>query len=1232
MMRIRPVQMNFTAGEWSPRLFGRSDLSKYFNALESLENFTILPYGGVARRDGLHHVVDQGDGTRKARLIPFVFSTEQAYIIEAGHEYMRFYMNHGQIQEDADADTVLLLHCNGEDGSQTFTDSSQSAHTITAAGTAQVDTSYRKFGSGSLIESHIGAYLWVGDHADFDFSADDTFTIEANIRVQALHLGTIIMQQTDANNLFQLNIWNDGHVSFGVEHTSLWQLVDTAAGVITANTWHHIRVAGDGTNYYLFVDGALLVTAAIVKSFQNFTGPVIIGIMSGGANPFYGWIDELRISGVARSTATFPPPTQEFPLSVGTPYELATPYLEEDLPLMKVFQSYDTMYIFHPDHAWRKLTRTGHAAWALSVIDHTNGPWLEEETDITFTPTSTSGTVTVTASAAFFQAGHVGALLRLKMSGTWGYVKITVVSSDTVATATVVSELGSATGTTAYQEGPWLEEETDIAFVASGTTGSISLSTLLPFFTDSKIGTLLKLYINSAWGYVEITAVTSTTLATVTVIDTLGGGGAFSSTIYQRGEWLEESDEVTFTPSATTGSITITSDIDFFQDSHVDEHLRLNISGGWGYVQITAVTNSKLASATVIDTLGTASASSAYQEGAWSTYRGFPSSGAFNEGSLIAMANDNQPQTVWASKKGDYENFDVGTALDDEAFIYTVPASNRILWPGALRELVLGTGDGCYKMTGGTDDYISPTNVRVRPGMAIGAKNLGPIPVNNSLLYWQKGSRKLRELTYDPISYDEGYVAPDLSLLSDHMTLGGIKYSAWQQEPNSILWTVRTDGGLLGMTYMRPEDIVGWGRHITDGEIESVAVIPDPTDSFNEVWVSVKRTVLDVDSDTVLLLRMNGDDESTSFLDASASANVVTAHGDVKIDTALSKFGGSSGLFNHPYEGYLTIPDSADFDFSAGDIFTMEFWTYRTVLVSGGIISQTTDVNSWFHIFVWADGHISFVVTDTTHQIVDTAAGVLTAATWQHIRVVGDGTNYYIFVDGELQVTEAITHSMQNFTGNLTIGRNADASNYYGGWLDHLKVSKVARSTADFTPPASELKENRYIEYMDPDMMVDSGLIYCGAAVSSVSGLGHLEGKTVDIVADGVVYDQAKVTGGAVAIAPAASEIQVGLPYTSKLITMKPIINSEKGTTAGLPKKWAEIYVSVHETSGLTINDEVIDFRGFSTVALGEEIPLYTGNIQVSQLGWGDGRITLEHSDPLPCTILSIFGTLEVGN
>ena len=860
MSRLKPIQFNFTAGELAPRLYGASHLTKYWNAVETLENFIILPYGGVQRRDGLHYVCAQGDETRKVRLIPFIFSTEQAYIIEAGHEYMRFYMNHGQIQEDEPTD-VLLCHMNGTDGSQSFIDDSDSAHTVTAHGTAQVDTAYQKFGSGSVMFSGAaGCYLSVPDHADFDFSADDIFTIEMWIRPSA-NIGTLCSQSTDANNGFYIRHHADGNISFSVGVAAAWQTLTTTTAPVTPLSWlNHIRIVGDGTNYYLFVNGHLEVGEAITSSMLNYTGDLFIGRDITGVSYYYGWIDEFRIVPTAISTADFAPPTSQYPLDTSA-VEIVSPYLEGDLPLLKYFQSYDTMYIFHPDHAWRKLTRTAHDTWSLDKIDFTNGPWLEEKTDIVFTPSAVTGDIDLTSDAAFFYDGHVDALLRLKQAATWGYVKIT--------------------------------------------------------------------------------AVTNTTTATATVIETL---------------------------------------------------------------------------ASIADT-------DAYQEGAWSGVKGYPSCGIFNEESLVAAANDNQPQTIWASQKGDYENFEAGTD-DADAFIYTIPASNRILWVGALREMILGTGEGSFKMTGGMDDYISPTNVRVRPGMAIGSTSLGPIPVNNSLLFWQKGGRKLRELTYDPNSYDEGYVAPDLTLLSDHITLGGVKYSAWQQEPNSILWTVRADGVLLSMTYMRPEEIVGWGRHITDGVVESVAVIPDPTDSFNEGWVSVKRTI-----------------------------------------------------------------------------------------------------------------------------------------------------------DGATQ---------------------------------------------------------RYIEYMDPDMMVDSGLTYSGSPVYTVSGLDHLEGETVDMVGDDVVYDQALVAGGIIYFSPAASEIQIGLPYTSKLITVKPTMNVQDGTTAGLPKKWAELFVSVHETSGLTINsggtDEIIDFRAFSDVGLGEAIPLYTGDVRVSQLGWVDGRVTIEHDDPLPCTILGVFGVLEIGN
>ena len=1078
-MRTRPIQMNFTNGEVSPRLFGRSDLAKYWASLETLENFVILPYGGVARRDGFHHVTSQSDETRKARMIPFIFSTEQAYAIEAGHKYMRFFMNHGLILDDGLGDTVLLLHMHGIDASQTFLDSSNTAHLVTAGNTAQIDTGYWKYGgSAGLFLSADHAFLSVADHANFDFSATNIFTFEQEIYIPGVLADVCIWsKRTDINNQMGVYLWADGHVTFQVVNAGSYQILTTSTGAFTADSWNHIRVVGDGTNYYLFVGGALLDWEVITQSTLAYTGLLYIAGNPVEGSYLNGWMAEFRVSKVARSTSAFAPPTQEFPLpeEIGVdivPYEIVTPYLESDLPLLKYFQSYDTMYIFHPDHGWRKLGRTAHTVWTLTEVDFTNGPWLNEKDDIVFTPSAITGSIDLVASDAFFLAGHVGALLRLYISEAWGYVKITTVTNTTNAVATVVNQLTSTADSTKYQEG------------------------------------------------------------------------------------------------------------------------------------------------------------------AWSAVRGFPSSGSFNEASLMVAATDHQPQAIWASKKGDFENFEAG-ALDDQGFSYPIPASNRILWLGALRELVLGTGDGMYKMTGGVDDYISPTNVRVRPGMAIGAKNLGPIAVKNSLLYWQKGSRKLRELTYDPNSYDENYVAPDLSLLADHITLGGIIYSAWQQEPNSILWTVRTDGVLLSMTYMRAEDIVGWGRHITDGVVESVATIPDPTDTFNEVWVSVKRTVIDTpDADTVLCLNMDGEDGSVAFHDSSANEHTVNVYGGAVIDTVVSKFGGASGKFPFGGLGYLTIPDHADFNFSTDDIFTMEFFIYPQLLGSEVIAVQTNGSSYYWQIYT-SSGALKFSIANAgAEQIVTTANAALTTGQWNHVRIVGDGTNYYLFVGGELLVTDAIVQGMMNCSSVISIGAYliSGPTLYFTGWLDGFKISKVARSTASFTVPATNTVDRRYIEYMDPDMMVDSGLIYSGGEVSSVSGLDHLEGETVDIVADGVVYTRQVVLNGAVSISPAASKIQVGLPYTSKIVTMKPVASTQAGTSAGLPKKWSEMQVLVYETSGLKINNEVIAFRAFSDVGLGEAIPLYSGEIKVSQLGWNDGRVTIEHDDPLPCTILGLYGDLESGN
>ena len=88
---------NFTAGELSPLMEARMDLAQYANGCRLLKNFLVHPQGGIYRRGGTKHVASVKTSSKKTRLVPFEFSTTQAYILEFGENYIRFYKDQGQI-------------------------------------------------------------------------------------------------------------------------------------------------------------------------------------------------------------------------------------------------------------------------------------------------------------------------------------------------------------------------------------------------------------------------------------------------------------------------------------------------------------------------------------------------------------------------------------------------------------------------------------------------------------------------------------------------------------------------------------------------------------------------------------------------------------------------------------------------------------------------------------------------------------------------------------------------------------------------------------------------------------------------------------------------------------------------------------------------------------------------------------------------------------------------------
>jgi hypothetical protein len=158
----------------------------------------------------------------------------------------------------------------------------------------------------------------------------------------------------------------------------------------------------------------------------------------------------------------------------------------------------------------------------------------------------------------------------------------------------------------------------------------------------------------------------------------------------------------------------------------------------------------------------------------------------------------------------------------------------------------------------------------------------------------------------------------------------------------------------------------------------------------------------------------------------------------------------------------------------------------------------------------------------------------------------------------------------------------------------------------------------------------DASLTYNGPATSTVTGLSHLEGKMVAVIADGAPVGILTVTGGAVTLPKAASLIEVGLPFTSTLVTMRPEIPIN-GTSQGLPKTLGPTVVRLYQSLGATVQGETVPFRTLDD-PMDQPPALFDGDKEVDTYGWDtDAFITIEQTNPLPCEVTAVFSVVGVG-
>jgi hypothetical protein len=209
-----------------------------------------------------------------------------------------------------DGNTLLLVHCNGSDASTSFTDSSSTAHSITATGNAQVDTAIKKFGAGSLLLDGTGDYLSIPDHADWD-ATKTNFTVDFWAYCTDLsHENGAWMHGTNTNNYHMCTIDTNGSVRWankgGDSSGTHWDFTSPSTGlVITENSWHHVALVKSGANLYTFIDGILRDTATVSGTPSKFSVALHIGEKAPSTALFEGQIDEFRWSDIARWTTNF---------------------------------------------------------------------------------------------------------------------------------------------------------------------------------------------------------------------------------------------------------------------------------------------------------------------------------------------------------------------------------------------------------------------------------------------------------------------------------------------------------------------------------------------------------------------------------------------------------------------------------------------------------------------------------------------------------------------------------------------------------------------------------------------------------------------------------------------------------------------------------------------------------------------------------------------------------------
>lgn len=474
-------------------------------------------------------------------------------------------------------------------------------------------------------------------------------------------------------------------------------------------------------------------------------------------------------------------------------FELVTLYTEAQLPRLGYTQSADVMTITHLSHDPGNLNRLADDDWTLVVINYASTvaapTFLSSSTKTISGITQANPAVVTTSSAHGFTTGQT-----VEITGVIGMTEVNnrLFTITVLTTNTFELDGEDSTGHTAYSSGGSVERQNSIQTVGSG------------------FGDFEKFY-----AYV------------VTAVDAAGIESLASTEVNITSNSLSQTGGIRVSWNAVAGAA--------YYRVYKDPSNNTQVYGWIGDSNNTSFDDYNLAPITID--------APPEDRQPFSGVGNKPAAVEYYDQRQVFGNTNNEPQATFTTQVANYNSLRTSNpARDDDAVTFTIAAKqvNEIRHILSLDILILLTSGGEWKVNEGQDNVLTPSTVGTKIQSYNGASWVKPVIINSTAIFLQEKGARIRDLGYE-FSSDK-YTGNDLSLMSEHLFEDHeIVEMAYAAEPYGILWCVRDDGVLLGLTYQREHQVWGWHRHITDGEFESVATISE--NGRDALYAIVKRTI-----------------------------------------------------------------------------------------------------------------------------------------------------------------------------------------------------------------------------------------------------------------------------------------------------------------------------------------------------------------------------------------------------